>query len=344
MRPGRHGSGRRRRALNRLSAAAPLNRNKLRHFFPRPGRSPPLRRSTKGGSGESAAAPRPMRRRDWRRSRGRMMQATTPAKSPKTTTTATSRKRGTSKFLAQWSDASQYSHPPTSSQNREHGARVELSRPCEALPRRLRHRAESDEVLRFGNQMWQPRRYTSAGNRGAENDRSDRSEIPRRDHCRTVRRAPRSAQSGGEGRNSALWRIGGARRSRWQVSAYRSDQGASTQNAARSIGRADGHLPIAAVAQGFRRINEPVSHCEDADRSPTRPPRPEQCRQGPHSPCSSNNCLSLSRATSASLPDEPICANSFLARLQILGGGRFIGHPRPHHVPTQRHKRVKSTS
>jgi hypothetical protein len=49
-----------------------------------------VRRSTKGGPGESVAAPSATGRRDRRRSRGRTMYATAPAKSPKRTTTATS--------------------------------------------------------------------------------------------------------------------------------------------------------------------------------------------------------------------------------------------------------------
>ena len=48
-----------------------------------------LRRSMKGGSGEFVAALRATGRRDWRRLRGRMMNATTPAKSAKRTTTTT---------------------------------------------------------------------------------------------------------------------------------------------------------------------------------------------------------------------------------------------------------------
>ena len=48
-----------------------------------------LRRSIKGGSGESVAAPRATGRRDWRRSRGRMMYATTAENSAKKITTKT---------------------------------------------------------------------------------------------------------------------------------------------------------------------------------------------------------------------------------------------------------------
>jgi hypothetical protein len=48
-----------------------------------------LRRSIKGGSGESVAALRAMGRRDLRRLRGRMMKATIPAKMAKRTTTTT---------------------------------------------------------------------------------------------------------------------------------------------------------------------------------------------------------------------------------------------------------------
>jgi hypothetical protein len=47
------------------------------------------RRSIKGGSGEPVAALRATGRRDRRRLRGRMMYATTPAKSAKRTTTTT---------------------------------------------------------------------------------------------------------------------------------------------------------------------------------------------------------------------------------------------------------------
>jgi hypothetical protein len=48
-----------------------------------------IRRSIKGGSGESVAALRATGRRDLRRLRGRMMYATIPAKSTKRTTTTT---------------------------------------------------------------------------------------------------------------------------------------------------------------------------------------------------------------------------------------------------------------
>jgi hypothetical protein len=48
-----------------------------------------LRRSIKCGSGESAATTRATGRRDWRRLRGWMMYATTPAKSAKRTTITT---------------------------------------------------------------------------------------------------------------------------------------------------------------------------------------------------------------------------------------------------------------
>jgi hypothetical protein len=52
-------------------------------------RSPPLRRSIKGGSGESVAALRATGRRDRRRLRGRTMYATTAQKSAKKITTKT---------------------------------------------------------------------------------------------------------------------------------------------------------------------------------------------------------------------------------------------------------------
>jgi hypothetical protein len=72
-----HSAGRRRRKRNA--------RNRLS-----PEWSPPSRRSTKGGPGESVAALRATGRRDRRRLRGRTMYATTPAKSLKRPTTKSS--------------------------------------------------------------------------------------------------------------------------------------------------------------------------------------------------------------------------------------------------------------